>query len=60
MHSKIHFNTGGYSKLFELLKSSERQSACKSPRGQTKLRYGPVIGKRPVLLPYSERSVAFN
>jgi hypothetical protein len=60
MYLKIYFNTGDFSKLFELLKSSERQSACKSPRGQTKLRYASVIGKRPVVLSYSERSVACN
>jgi hypothetical protein len=42
---------GVYSKLFELLKNSERQSACKSQRDQTKLRYAIVIGKGPVVLP---------
>jgi len=51
MHLKIYFNTGSYSKLFELLKSSERQLVCKSPRDQTKLRYVTAIGKGPVVLP---------
>jgi len=51
MHLKIYFNTGSYSKLFELLKSSEWQSACKFPQDQTKLRYVTVIGKGPVVLP---------
>jgi len=51
MHLKIYFNTGSHSKLFELIKSSELQSACKSRQDQAKLRYAIAIGKGPAVLP---------